>query len=93
MLPAIATHGRPCPGIHVFIRCKAKTFMPWANPGMTSLVEARACSAANPYCETVCTTLLIGRLATAGTFWSFTSIASYSGRVSSCSLAFICTTL
>ena len=48
---------------------------------------------ANPYCETVCTTLLIGRLATAGTFWSFTSIASYSGKVSSCSLAFICTTL
>jgi hypothetical protein len=48
---------------------------------------------ANPYCVTVCTTLLIGRLATAGTFWSFTSIASYSGRVSSCSLAFICTTL
>ena len=44
------------------------------------------------YC-TVCTTLESGRALTAGTFRSLTSSASYSGKVSSFSLAFISTTL
>jgi hypothetical protein len=38
-------------------------------PAMTIMGEPRRLLASrNPYCETVCTTLLIGRLATAGTF-------------------------
>jgi hypothetical protein len=40
-------------------------------------------------CETVCTTLESGRALTAGTFMSLTRRASYSGKVSSGSFAFI----
>ena len=42
---------------------------------------------------TVCTTALTGRLETCGSFWSFTSIASYSGSVSNGVFAFMFTTL
>jgi hypothetical protein len=45
------------------------------------------------YSETVCTTLLTGRELATGSFISLTSISSYSGKVSSGVLAFICTTL
>ena len=79
------------PGIHVLAMLKrGKTWMAGTSPAMTVVGEARGPPAPRiAYCVTVCTTLLIGRLATAGTFCSLTSIASYSGRVSSCSLAFI----
>ena len=42
--------------------------MAGSSPAMTSGEGVALASAANPYCETVCTTLLIGRLATAGIF-------------------------
>jgi hypothetical protein len=45
------------------------------------------------YSVTVCTTAPTVRLEIVGSFASFTSIASYSGKVSSGALAFICTTL
>ena len=45
------------------------------------------------YSVTVWITLLTGRLATAGSFMSLISEASYSASVSSCTLAFMCTTL
>jgi hypothetical protein len=45
------------------------------------------------YCETVCTTLLTGRVLATGTFMSLTSASSYSGNVCNGALAFICTTL
>jgi hypothetical protein len=45
------------------------------------------------YSETVCTTLPTGRVLATGTFISLTSASSYSGKVCSDVLAFICTTL
>ena len=45
------------------------------------------------YCETVCTTLPIGRALEVGTFRSFSSASSYSGSVWKVVLAFICTIL
>jgi hypothetical protein len=57
------------PGIHVFRNGKAKKDgkMAGTSPAMTVIREVR-CWRRRLYCETVCTTLLIGRLATAGTF-------------------------
>jgi hypothetical protein len=85
------------PAIHVFLLCGiTRTWMPGTSPGMTTFecVNRDASqSVARSYCETVCTTLLSGRALTAGTFRSLTSSASYSGKVSSFSLAFISTTL
>jgi hypothetical protein len=45
------------------------------------------------YCETVCTTLPTGRVLATGSFISLTSASSYSAKVCSGALAFICTTL
>jgi hypothetical protein len=45
------------------------------------------------YSETVCTTLPTGRVLATGTFISLTSASSYSGKVCSGALAFICTIL
>ena len=45
------------------------------------------------YCETVCTTLPTARALATGSFISLARASSYSGRVCSCALAFICTTL
>src|ERR1700760_594416 len=46
------------------------------------------------YCETVCTTLLTGRVSATGILLpSLRTISSYSASVSSVCLAFICTTL
>jgi hypothetical protein len=43
--------------------------------------------------ETVCTTLLTGRLLTVGSLTSFKSASSYCERVCTGAFAFICTTL
>ena len=45
------------------------------------------------YCETVCTTLPIGRALEVGTFSSFSSASSYSGSDWKVVLALICTIL
>jgi len=45
------------------------------------------------YSETVCTTLLTGRVLATGSFMSWTRASSYSGKICSGALAFICTTL
>ena len=45
------------------------------------------------YCETVCTTLPTGRVLATGSLISLTSASSYSAKVCSGALAFICTTL
>ena len=45
------------------------------------------------YSVTVCTTLPIGRVLETGTFMSLSRASSYSGKVCSGALAFICTTL
>jgi hypothetical protein len=59
------------------------------NDGRSKAARSRA----NRYSETVCTTLLTGRALATGSFMSLTSISSYSGKVASGVLAFICTTL
>ncbi len=59
----------------------------------TRWLAMTAIKPANRYCETVCTTLPTGRVRATGSFISLTSASSYSGKVCSGALAFICTTL
>ncbi len=51
------------------------------------------CAGVSRYCDTVCTTLEIGRALVVGTFSSLSSASSYSGSVWNDVLALICTTL
>src|SRR6266568_6484014 len=55
--------------------------------------DARVLDLIGAYCETVCTTLVIGRALEVGTFSSFSSASSYSGSVWKVVFALICTTL
>jgi len=57
------------------------------------LTKASAAHAAIGYWETVCTTLLTGRVLAAGSFISFKTASSYSDKVCSGAFGFICTTL
>ena len=59
----------------------------------TRWLAMTAAELAARYSETVCTTLLTGRVLATGSFMSWTRASSYSGKVCSGALAFICTTL
>jgi hypothetical protein len=76
------------PGIHVFF-FNPRTWMAGTSPAMTQTFRIDL----PRYCETVCTTLPIGRALEVGTFRSFSSASSYSGSVWKVVLAFICTIL
>ncbi len=61
--------------------------------GMDCFVASLFAMTVSYYCETVCTTLPTGRVLATGSFISLTSASSYSAKVCSGALAFICTTL